>query len=189
MNKEQSGQQWLLTMHQARNDCRKALRRASVEIGDPTRALWPLKRDRPNMSKAYRTAAVLNASVLDYHEHVGPFRGQLADTDIWTEQLYQCQISDDEKLRVRLGKLREHWADEIVSHSITVPDGAYGKRSDNKQFRLFLPVEAARIVYEQLNEAVRTLKLAVDIEPRDKTVQGPEDVAGEIPTARADGGE
>jgi len=189
MDKEQSGQQWLLTLHQARNDCRQALRRASVEVGDPTRALWPLIRNPRDMSKAYRTAALLNAAVMDYHEHVEPFRGQLADTEIWSTHLYRCQLNDDETLKIQLGKLKEQWADRIIEDSVTVSGGAYGTKQETKQWRLFLPLEAARIVYEQLNEAVRTLKLAVDIEPRDKTVQGPEDVAGDIPTARADGGE
>lgn len=188
MNEEQSGQQWLLTMHEARNDCRKALRRASVEISDPTRALWPLKQDRRKMSNAYRTAALLNAAVMDYHEHVEPLSGQLVDTDIWTEKLYECDINDDEVLRVKLGKLKEQWADRIISGDVVVDDGAYGRREIEKQWRLFLPLEAARLVYEQLNTAVRTLKLAVDIEPRDKEVQGPGDVAGGGQAARTDGG-
>lgn len=188
--KQQAHQQWIATLSDARKNCREALARGSVYIGDPERALWPVVSAN-QMSKAHQVAAQIHAAVLDYHEHVEPFqhelmsgRGGIGDTDdrgatLWSERLHTVAITDEDDgtQHIRLGKLQEQWADHQVQISMTVNEGAYGQRQVSKPRRLLLPLSGARKCYRQLNRCVESLNLAVQIDATPLGVSGVEDAA------------
>lgn len=185
--KAQAHQQWITTLSDARKNCREALARGSVYIGDPERALWPVEPAN-RMSKSHQVAAQIHAAVLDYHEHVEPFNYELlsgrdgigksnSSSNLWSETLHTVKLAEGETRRIRLGKLQDKWADKQESVSITIDEGAYGTRTEEIPKRLLMPLSGARKCYRQLNRCVESLNLAVQIDATPMGVSGVEDAA------------
>ncbi|MDR9381767.1 MAG: hypothetical protein RI560_08890, partial [Natronomonas sp.] len=81
-DKQQGHANWLQSLSEARNNCRQALMQATVDVSDPERALWPAV-SRDEMTREHRTVARAHATVLDYVEHLEPYKNRCAD--LWTK--------------------------------------------------------------------------------------------------------
>jgi len=162
-DRERSHENWVATLNEARSTCRQALMQASVDVSDPTKALWPAVR-RGRMTQEHQTVAQCHAAVLDYAEHVEPYENRCSH--IWTEAIRQPhEFPDGDELPVVLREI-ERWADMRYEESVGRTDELTGQQERTRLRRVHLPTGYARQTFRQLNRCVEFLKLGADIENR-----------------------
>lgn len=162
-DQQRAHQNWVASLYEARAKCRQAKNSASVDVSDPTRAIWPAV-SRDNMTREHKTVAQFHAMVLDYAEHVRPFKNRCAS--YWTEQIAPPhQFDDGNTLPVVLSELHK-WADRRYRE----PDGTTheltGRTRTYRVRRVHLPTRYARMAMTQLDKCLERLKLSVDLENR-----------------------
>ena len=170
--RQRSHTDWVSSLHDARTRCRNALVQASVDVSDPGRALWPAV-PREQMTREHQTVAKAHAWVLDYAEHVEPFRNRCSR--VWTEDFEDpYQFRGGEELELALSELEE-WADLRYEVSVGRRHELTGKSQRTEYRRVHLPSGAARSAFRQLNACLEKLNLAADPPTPERTVDGPED--------------
>lgn len=161
---------WLQSLSEARNTCRKALAQASVDVSDPTRALWPAVR-RQRMTREHQTVAQCHAAVIDYWEHIEPFSARVAGH--WSEDVVEPhEFPDGDTLAVSLHNLHE-WADRRYEEQSFERDELTGTRKVDEYHRVHLPTSYSRAVFEHLNKCLEGLKLAADPPRPDRNLKDP----------------
>jgi hypothetical protein len=159
---------WLQSMSQARNNCRQALIQASVDVSDPTRALWPAV-GRDNMTREHRTVAQAHAALLDYVEHIEPYSARCAG--LWTAEIVpEHAFPDGDTLPVVLSELEE-WADMRYEDASQQHGELNPRQTATEIKRVHLPTAYARAAFRQANKCLERLKLGVDIENRTAPVK------------------
>lgn len=152
---------WIQSLNEARSQCRQALMQASVDVSDPRRALWPAV-PRQRMTREHQTVAQCHAAVLDYAEHVEPFRNRCAG--FWTEQIEpDHEFPDGNTLPVNLKEL-EAWADRRYREQVGTTHELTGRAEDTKLRRVHLPTAYTRQAFRQLNKCLEQLQLSVQLE-------------------------
>lgn len=173
-----SHQNWVQSIGEARQSCRKSKVAASVNVSNPEQALWPPVA-KHEMTAEHQAVAQFHAAVLDYCEHVEPFRHRLkiprgdAETGLWEERLGVHEFPDGDELAVRLGTLEE-WADRRYETEETVVDELEGRTTKTAYKRVHLPTQFARLAFRQLNECLDQLQLAADLKKPDHAAVGPD---------------
>ena len=162
---------WLQSLGESRNTCRKALAQASVDVSDPQRALWP-PVSRGGMTQEHRTVAQCHAAVLDYAEHVEPFANRCSDP--WTREIATFHFPDGDSLSISLEEL-EQWADRRYEIEEKTVDELTGTTTETEYRRVHLPTKYSRECFRALNECLENLELAADLPTPDYRVTGPED--------------
>jgi hypothetical protein len=171
-DREQAHRGWVASMDEAHATCRQALMQASVDVSDPTRALWPAV-PRQHMTQEHQTVAKCHAAVLDYAEHIEPFENRCAHK--WTEQIEPShEFPDGDTLPVVLSEIEE-WADRRYAERVGETHELTGRKETERYYRVHLPSAYARACFRQLNDCREILKLAADPPTPERTVDGPED--------------
>ncbi|RAW44090.1 hypothetical protein DQW50_16340 [Halorubrum sp. 48-1-W] len=169
---ERTHTNWIASMNDAFTTCRQVLMRASVDVSDPRRALWPAV-PRSQMSREHQTVAQCHAAVLDYAEHIEPFRNRCSHA--WTERIQPPHaFPDGSQLPVVLAELEE-WADRRYEEPVGSKHELTGRKQDVELRRVHLPTEYARGAFRQLNKCREQLKLSADPPTPERTVDGPDD--------------
>lgn len=171
-DQQRAHQSWVRSLYEARAKCRQAKNNASVDVSDPKRAIWPAV-SRENMTREHKTVAQFHAMVLDYAEHVRPFKNRCAGH--WTEEIASPhRFPDGSTLPVVLSEI-ETWADrryrepDGTTHELTGRTRTYTIR------RVHLPTKYARMAMGQLDKCLEQLKLSADPPTPERTVDGPSD--------------
>jgi hypothetical protein len=171
-DRDQSHANWMQSMNEAHTTCRQVLMQASVDVSDPRRALWPAV-PRRFMTQEHQTVAQCHAAVLDYAEHIEPFKNRCAD--LWTKQIEPPhEFPDGETLPVVLSEL-ERWADRRYALQVQTEHELTGQQQDNEFRRVHIPTAYARECFRKLNDCRERLKLTADPPTQEETVGGPED--------------
>lgn len=171
-DQERAHTDWVASINDARATCRQALMQASVDVSDPHRALWPAVR-RQQMTQEHQTVAQCHAAVLDYAEHVEPFKNRCAGK--WTEQIdTDHEFPDGDTLPVVLAEI-EDWADRRYEQRVGSKNELTGRKREQQIRRVHLPTAYARGAFRQLNTCLEQLKLAADPPTPERTVDGPGD--------------
>jgi hypothetical protein len=159
----QGNANWMQSMTQARNNCRQALMKASVDVSDPSRALWPAV-PRDGMTREHETVAQTHAALLDYVEHIEPYSARCAG--LWTVEVVDPhEFPSGETLPVVLSELEE-WADMRYEEETSVGGELNPRKTETEIQRVHLPSAYARAAFNQANKCVERLKLGLDIENR-----------------------
>jgi len=161
---------WVQSLGEARNTCRKALARASVDVSDPERALWPAV-PRSQMTREHKTVAKTHASVLDYAEHIEPYSERCIEP--WTRQIATFEFPDGEELDICLSEI-EQWADLRFEQKTTAKDELCGRKEDYEHRRVHLPTMYSRECFRLLNKCLGELHLAADLKTPDHGAIGPD---------------
>jgi len=170
--RERSHADWTTSLNEARATCRQALKQASVDVSDPTRALWPAVPGSL-MTQEHQIAATCHAAVLDYAEHIQPFKYRCAGK--WTEEIRSDhEFPDGDTLPVVLSEI-EKWADRRYEHRVGSTHELTGKQRTQTVRRVHLPTAYARQVYIQLNDCMEQLNMAADPPTPERTVDDPDD--------------
>jgi hypothetical protein len=160
-DRERGHAEWVGSLHEARTACRQSLMQASVDVSDPRRALWPAV-PRRLMTQEHQTVAKCHAAVLDYAEHVEPFRHRCAGK--WNEEITPAhRFPDGDSLPVVLSEI-EQWADRRYEHEVGKTDELTGQKQDLQIQRVHIPSGYARKAYRKLNACLEQLQLAADLE-------------------------
>lgn len=177
MNANQNDQErahadWIASLNDARATCRQALMQASVDVSDPTRALWPAV-PRQQMTREHQTVAQCHAAVLDYAEHVEPFKYRCMGE--WTESITTAHtFPDGTEMPVVLSEI-EDWADRRYEERVGTKHELTGQLREQKLRRVHLPTAYARGAFRKLNKCLEQLKLSADPPTPERTVDGPAD--------------
>lgn len=160
---ERAHADWIASLNDARTTCRQALMQASVDVSDPKRALWPAV-PRSQMTTEHQTVAQCHAAVLDYCEHVEPFKHRCAGQ--WTEEIApEHTFPDGDALPVVLSEI-EAWADRRYTESVGGSHELTGRSTDQKLRRVHIPTAYARGAFRQLNKCLEQLQLSVELDNR-----------------------
>lgn len=171
-DQQRAHQNWIASLNDARASCRKSLMQASVDVSDPKRALWPAV-PRGQMSTEHQTVAKCHAAVLDYAEHVEPFRHRCAGK--WTEQIAPDHVfPDGNTLAINLKEI-EAWADRRYREPVGTTHELTGRATDHKIRRVHLPTQYVRQAFRQLNRCLEQLNLSADPPTPERTVDDPND--------------
>ena len=169
---QQAQHGWLASLHDARTRCRHAIVQASVDVSDPSRALWPALPPE-HMTREQQTVAKAHARVLDYAEHVEPYEYRCAH--LWTEDFTDPHtFPDGETLELALSEIEE-WADLRYEIDVGGAHELTGSQKRTEYRRVYLPTAYSRMAFRQLNECLEKLKLAADPPTPERTVDGPEE--------------
>jgi hypothetical protein len=168
----QSHANWMSSMNEAHSTCRQTLMQASVDVSDPKRALWPAV-PRSQMTQEHQTVAQCHAAVLDYAEHIEPFKNRCSRK--WTEQIEPPhEFPDGETLPVVLSEL-ETWADRRYEETVGDRHELTGRQKRQEYCRVHIPTAYVREAFRKLNDCREMLKLAADPPTPERVVDGPED--------------
>jgi hypothetical protein len=160
-DRDQSHANWMASMNEAHSTCRQVLMQASVDVSDPERALWPAV-PRRQMTQEHQTVAQCHAAVLDYAQHIRPFRNRCSNK--WTERIEQPhEFPEGDTLPVVLSEL-EQWADRRYKLKVGARHELTGRQEKTEYRRVHLPPAYARKCFIQIDECRERLKLAVDLE-------------------------
>jgi hypothetical protein len=171
-DRDQSHANWMASMNEAHSTCRQVLMQASVDVSDPERALWPAV-PRELMTQEHQTVAQCHAAVLDYAEHIEPFKNRCAG--LWTEEIEPPhEFPEGETLPVVLKELEE-WADRRYELQVGTRHELTGCSRDTEYRRVHIPTAYARECFRKLNDCRERLKLAADPPTPERTVNGPDD--------------
>ncbi len=175
MSRQQEQQQishtnWIQSLGEARNTCRRALAQASVDVSDPERALWPAV-PRSKMTTEHKTVAKTHAAVLDYAEHVEPFSDRCIEP--WTKQIAVFEFPDREELDICLAEI-EDWADLRFEEETTTKNELSGRKVEYEHQRVHIPTKYSRECFRLLNDCLGELKLAADLKMPDYAAVGPD---------------
>jgi len=171
-DRDQSHANWMASMSEAHATCRQTLMQASVDVSDPRRALWPAVPRRA-MTQEHRTVAQCHAAVLDYAEHIEPFKNRCSMK--WTEEIEPPhEFPNGETLPVVLSEL-EQWADRRYEQTVGKRHELTGRQRETEYQRVHIPTAIARECFRKLNACREMLKLAADPPTPERTVDGPED--------------
>jgi len=160
-DRERSHSDWIETLHDSRLRCRQALMQSTIDVSNPEKALWPTKPPAL-MSDEHKTIAKSHAAILDYAEHVEPFKNRCSH--LWTQSIHSDYVfPDGERLPIALADLHR-WADLKYDLSTGGDHELKGESTDVKYYRVHIPTRYARLAHRQLNKCLDRLQLAVDLE-------------------------
>ena len=162
-DKRQGHANWLQSLSEARNQTRNALMQASVDVSDPERVLWPTV-PREAMTREHEAVARLQATLLDYVEHLEPYAPRCGQ--LWVEDIVPpYEFDSGETLPVVLSEI-ERWADKRVAVEERTPSQLNPRARSTEEKRVHLPARYARETFRQANKCIERLQLGVEIENR-----------------------
>lgn len=156
---------WIRSLDGARTSCRESLAQATVNVADPTRAVWPLTAPT-DMGYEQRAAAKAHAALTDYAAHVEPYRNRCFG--IWTDEIDASphEFFEGDTMDVCLDGLPE-WTSKLYEVESWEKHELTGRSKETEKKRVLLPVRYVDPLYRKLNECLERLDLAAEIEPPD----------------------
>lgn len=148
---------------------REQILQAEASEVDPGRALWPVTPSRAEHLR-YQRALGAHTATIQFRDDVYAYRAKGGPFDVeelWNAEIGTVQVNG-QRVTISLDSLND-WANKRTAVEHETLDPVQGKVSQQKRYRVLLPITTCRDVYRQMQDVLQELGMTAPTEDRTPT--------------------